>query len=221
MDARSLDLLRRAPPGESGRAAPIPTQARAAVYFEQLVNAPQNEDALLQDWLASIEAQGISADDCWVAQDTRARTQLQEWRHQIPVQINERLHRKGLPKIGTDLAVPDAGFAELWAFYQKTLAEWGKDYAIFGHIGDNHLHINFMPDTWRELTSPAARALHLTMAREAVAAGGTVSAEHGIGKTKHALLEAQVGQEGIAAMRRVKKELDPNGILSPGNIFPL
>jgi FAD/FMN-containing dehydrogenase len=59
------------------------------------------------------------------------------------------------------------------------------------------------------------------MAREAVRLGGTVSAEHGIGKTKHALLETQYGAEGVAAMRQIKKELDPNGILSPGNIFPL
>ena len=95
----------------------------------------------------------------------------------------------------------------------------GKDYAIFGHIGDNHLHINFIPDTAEDVTR--ARALHLTMAREAVRLGGTVSAEHGIGKTKHALLEAQLGAAGITRLRQVKKELDPHGILSPGNIFPL
>jgi D-lactate dehydrogenase (cytochrome) len=219
MDARSLDLLRTAPPGEGGRGVPLPSQARAAIYFEQSVSAGQSEDALLEDWLESIEGKGISADDCWMAQDQRTRAQLQEWRHQIPVQINERLRRRGLPKIGTDLAVPDAGFPALWAYYQKVLAEWGGDSAIFGHIGDNHLHINFLSETAEDV--PRARALHLAMAREAVRLGGTVSAEHGIGKTKHALLDVQLGPQGVAAMRQVKKEFDPNGILSPGNIFPL
>lgn len=219
MDAHSLDLLRTTAPGDSGRAAPIPTQARAAIYFEQTVLAGQDEDLLLQDWLESVESHGASSDHCWMAQDQRSRAQLQEWRHQIPVQINERLRRKGLPKIGTDLAVPDTGFAGLWAFYQKTLADWGKDYAIFGHIGDNHLHINFMPETPADVTR--ARALHLEMAREAVRLGGTVSAEHGIGKTKHALLEVYLGTEGLADLRKVKKQLDPQGILSPGNMFPL
>ncbi len=219
MDAHSLDLLRTTAPGDSGRAAPIPTQARAAIYFEQTVLSGQDEDLLLQDWLEAMESHGISAEHCWMAQDARSRAQLQEWRHQIPVQINERLRRKGLPKVGTDLAVPDTGFAGLWAYYQKSLADWGKDYAIFGHIGDNHLHINFMPENPEDVIR--ARALHLDMAREAVRLGGTVSAEHGIGKTKHALLEVFLGTEGIAQMRQVKKELDPEGILSPGNMFPL
>ncbi|OGR90493.1 MAG: hypothetical protein A2992_00280 [Elusimicrobia bacterium RIFCSPLOWO2_01_FULL_59_12] len=219
LDARSLDILRTAAPGEGGRAAPLPSQARAATYFEQTVHAGQDEDALLQNWLESIESHGIPAEHCWMAQDLRTRVQLQEWRHQIAAQINERLRRKGLPKIGTDLAVPDTGFAGLWAFYQKTLAEWGKEYAIFGHIGDNHLHIHFLPDSAEDV--PRAQALHLAMAAEAVRLGGTVSAEHGIGKIKHALLDIQLGPDGVAAMRRVKKEFDPNGILSPGNLFPL
>jgi D-lactate dehydrogenase (cytochrome) len=218
MDARSLDLLRRAPAGE-GRLAPIPTQAQAAVYFEQSVHADQKEELLLEDWLGTLEDQGVSADYCWLAQDDRTRAQFQEWRHQVPVQINELLHRRQLPKIGTDLAVPDTAFPELWSHYQRALSEWGKEYAIFGHIGDNHLHINFIPNAAEDVDR--ARELHLRLAREAVRLGGTVSAEHGIGKTKHALLEAQYGTEGVEAMRRVKRELDPNGILSPGNVFPL
>jgi D-lactate dehydrogenase (cytochrome) len=219
MDDRSLNLLRTAPATENSGRMAVPMQARAAVYFEQTLHTGQNEDALLQEWLESLETQGISADNCWMAQDERTRAQMQEWRHQIPVQINERLRRKGLPKIGTDLAVPDAEFPGLWTFYQKTLAEWGKGYAIFGHIGDNHLHINFLPETPEDV--PRAREFHLAMAREAVRRGGTVSAEHGIGKTKHALLDIQLGPEGVAALRQVKKEFDPKGILSPGNIFPL
>jgi D-lactate dehydrogenase (cytochrome) len=218
MDARSLDLLRQVP-GDGGRAIRIPTQAGAAIYFEQAVGPDQREDALLEDWLSCIESVHVSADDCWLAQDPRTRAQLQEWRHQIPVQINEQLRRRGLPKVGTDLAVPDSGFAELWPFYRKTLEAWGKDYAIFGHLGDNHLHINFIPERADDV--PRARELHLAMAREAVRLGGTVSGEHGIGKTKHALLEVLVGSNGIAAMRAVKKQLDPNGILSPGNVFPV
>jgi D-lactate dehydrogenase (cytochrome) len=220
MDAHSLDLIRSATvSSEGGRGVPLPTQARAAVYFEQAVQASQNEDSLLEDWLASMDAEGISADDCWMAQDVRTMGQLKEWRHQIPVQINERLRRKGLPKIGTDLAVPDAGFPTLWAYYQKVLAEWGGAYAIFGHIGDNHLHINFIPESPEDVTR--AKTLHLAMAKEAVRLGGTVSGEHGIGKTKHALLDVMVGAEGIAGMRQVKKALDPEGILSPGNVFPV
>lgn len=219
MDEHSLDILRTSEPGETRSGPSIPLDARAAIYFEQAVTRHQNEDRLLEDWLKTLEAQGVPAERCWLAQDARNREQLHEWRHQIPMRINERLHRKGLPKIGTDLAVPDSAFPELWRFYQQALKEWGGDYAVFGHLGDSHLHINLIPDNAAAVER--GRAAHLAMAREAVRLGGTVSAEHGIGKSKHALLQIQLGDSGIAGLRAVKKSLDPEGILSPGNVFPV
>jgi D-lactate dehydrogenase (cytochrome) len=93
------------------------------------------------------------------------------------------------------------------------------DTVSFGHIGDNHLHVNFLP------TSPAglalARAVYAQLTRRAIALGGTPSAEHGIGKIKHAALRELVGAEGIEGMRRVKRALDPSGCLGRGNLFPL
>lgn len=63
------------------------------------------------------------------------------------------------------------------------------------------------------------KALILHWAENVVAMGGSISAEHGIGKLKTALLEKMVGNEGIQAMTEIKKQFDPDGVLGPGNLF--
>jgi FAD/FMN-containing dehydrogenase len=59
----------------------------------------------------------------------------------------------------------------------------------------------------------------LEFARRAVALGGTVSAEHGLGKRKSHLLQVEFSEAEIHAMMEVKKRLDPQWLLSPGNVF--
>jgi FAD/FMN-containing dehydrogenase len=52
-----------------------------------------------------------------------------------------------------------------------------------------------------------------------IALGGTVAAEHGVGKLKRRWLPLQLGPVQLGAMRALKRELDPDGILAPGNVF--
>jgi FAD/FMN-containing dehydrogenase len=88
---------------------------------------------------------------------------------------------------------------------------------FFGHIGDNHVHVNILPPN---MDQPAkGKELYLTGAEQVVVLGCSVSAEHGIGKLKVPMLGKMAGPEGIAAMRAVKKLFDPAGILNPGNLF--
>jgi FAD/FMN-containing dehydrogenase len=87
---------------------------------------------------------------------------------------------------------------------------------LFGHIGDAHVHVNIFsaPDDPQHAT-----AVLLELARKAVELGGTVSAEHGLGKRKAHLLKLQYSEEQIEAMRQVKRRLDPKGILGRGTLF--
>ena len=65
------------------------------------------------------------------------------------------------------------------------------------------------------------KELYLGWAREIIAMGGTVSAEHGIGKLKTAFLQEMYGEEGISQMKALKKIFDPKSLLNKGNLFDI
>jgi FAD/FMN-containing dehydrogenase len=120
--------------------------------------------------------------------------------------------------MGTDFAVPISRNAAMMAFYRERLeAEFPGQYVIFGHIGDAHVHVNILPRDGAE--SERAKALMVEFARKAVSLGGTVGAEHGLGKRKAHLLEIQYKPEEIEAMKAVKRRLDPNWLLGQGTLF--
>ncbi|MDQ3820737.1 MAG: FAD-binding oxidoreductase, partial [Acidobacteriota bacterium] len=120
-------------------------------------------------------------------------------------------------KVSTDMAVPDEEFAAMLRFYQETLRASGLQYVIFGHIGDNHVHVNMMPRTEEEATR--AREIYMQFVRRAVSAGGTISAEHGIGKLKRDYLRVLYGDKHLREMAELKRAFDPACILGRGNIF--
>jgi len=122
-----------------------------------------------------------------------------------------------LHKVGTDMAVPDAALGEMMDLYAERLGASGLDHVIFGHIGSGHVHVNILPESVDELVR--AGELYEEFAREAVRMGGSVAAEHGIGRIKKKFLPIQFSAEQIAAMRAVKAALDPDGILNPGVLF--
>jgi FAD/FMN-containing dehydrogenase len=91
---------------------------------------------------------------------------------------------------------------------------------LFGHVGDGNLHFNVIhpgpaPDFRREFGPRIERALY-----EAVASlGGSVSAEHGIGKKKREFVGYSRSEDEIAVMRDLKAALDPGRLLAPGNLL--
>jgi FAD/FMN-containing dehydrogenase len=87
----------------------------------------------------------------------------------------------------------------------------------FGHVGDNHLHVNFLPRDFKGLA--LARSVYAHLTRVVIEMGGSPSAEHGIGKIKRAALRQRVGEVGMAQMLEVKRALDPHGCLGRGNLF--
>jgi FAD/FMN-containing dehydrogenase len=88
---------------------------------------------------------------------------------------------------------------------------------IYGHAGNGHPHENFIAEDADDLRKIEA-AVEATL-QHVLSHGGTVSAEHGIGKLKRKWLPLQATPLQIGVMRSVKHELDPLGILAPGNIL--
>jgi D-lactate dehydrogenase (cytochrome) len=193
-----------------------------AVYVEYALaddDAAEACSADLAQWLA---AHGGSAEDTWATLDKGGMQRIKEFRHAAPEQVNRRigerqLRHPGLTKLGTDLSVPDAFLRPVMAMYRRDLAEAGLEYVVFGHIGDNHVHVNILPRDMQEYAQ--GKALYESWAQQVVVWGGSVSAEHGIGKLKVSLLRVMYGTEGIAEMRALKRVLDPEGRLNAGNLF--
>lgn len=198
--------LRRA----SSRAA-VPEAAGAAIFCEQELEGPLDDH--LAAWLEVLGEEGALVDDTIVAVDEPSRARLLSLRHAIPAGLNEEVVRNGMPKVGTDLAVPDGALDEMMAAYEAA----PLPHALFGHIGDNHLHLNLLPRDASELA--LAKSFYDDLARRAITLGGTVSAEHGVGKLKRTHLRWMVGDEVLAQFRALKHHLDPAGILGRGNVI--
>ncbi len=210
-DSCSLRLLSEKHPD-------TPEHAGAALLFEQECSKSEQE-ALLQEWTGASESAGASASDCWFSHRPEDHREFRKFRYDLPVLVNEKVARNGFRKVGTDCAVPDPGAEEMFRFTLEELPKSQMAATLWGHLGDNHLHANFLPATQEEFKR--ALAFYERIARKAIQLGGTISAEHGIGKLRVPYLEMMVGREGLKEMARVKKGLDPRGILSPGNIFPI
>ena len=208
-DSESLKFLRPA-------YALVPQWAEGAIFFEQETCAA-TEDELMTAWLALLERHEALVDDSWFAANEHDRQRVREFRHALPVLVNEWLAHHHQRKVSTDMAVPDEEFAGMLRFYKELLRASRLQYVIFGHIGDNHVHVNILPrdDAEAEL----ARQLYKKFITRAVEVGGTVSAEHGIGKLKREYLRDLYGDEHLCEMAALKRAFDPAGILGRGNIF--
>lgn len=201
-DRHALDLVR-------ARVPDIPAAATDGLFVE----IEHGGEAPLEAWWEALEAHGALVDATIVAEDPAGRARLQAVRHAVPAGINEIVVRNGMPKLGTDLSVPDDALPEMMAAYRAVPLRS----VLFGHIGDSHLHLNLLPASPAELAQ--ARAAYDALADRAIALGGSVSAEHGIGKTKRHHLARMVGPAVLASWRALKAAVDPAGILGRGTLF--
>jgi D-lactate dehydrogenase (cytochrome) len=193
-----------------------PSGMAGAIFFEQETTA-ETEDVLLEAWNELLEKHNADLDKSWFTTNDPDREKMREFRHALPVSVNERVVRNRQKKIGTDMAVPDENFSGFLRFYKETLDASGIDYVIFGHIGDCHLHVNLLPKTDEEATR--SRHLYGRFVAQAIMLGGTISAEHGIGKLKSKYLNVMMGERYLNEMAELKRAFDPNFILGRGNMF--
>ena len=200
-DANSLAFLRP-------RFEETPEGAGAALLIEQ-------ENGDIDFWAE--HAPRFAQSDGWFAVSDRDRERFRRFRHALPELVNDTMRRRGFLKLGSDYAVPLTRNREMLARYHSDLRQHALDYVIFGHIGDAHVHVNILPKSQAEFD--AGQRLMLNFARHAVELGGTVSAEHGLGKRKAHLLELQYTSAQIESMRQVKRRLDPQWLLNRGNLF--
>ncbi|WP_411832982.1 FAD-binding oxidoreductase [Pseudoxanthomonas mexicana] len=205
MDRRSLALLRH-----NGSDVP---EAGAML----LIEADGDHDTLpraLSALGAAAEGEGLLSLD--VAADGVARDRLWAARRAL----SPALRTIAPGKINEDVVVPVSRIPDLVAGVEALSAEYALPIVAFGHAGNGNLHVNILyhPDDAAE-TARAQAALPRVFAL-ALALGGTLSGEHGIGLAKRGFMAQAFDAATLEAMRAIKRALDPDGILNPGKVLP-
>ncbi len=222
MDYNCLELLRANEKKYSDiNIKSMPQSAQAAIFFG--IGYSEDTIGTVFDIMDELAAKcNNSLDNGWCAETEQEQDMFHRIRHAVPEIVNAIIAKRkndypSLHKLGTDMAVDDNHIKEMMNFYHNELQKLGLEYAIWGHIGNNHVHVNILPRNLKELE--IGEELYAKFAKRAVEWGGTVSAEHGIGKIKKKFLLTMYGEKGIGEMKRVKKALDKKWLLNPGAVF--
>ena len=204
----------------------VKPEHEAAIFAELDADDPATVDAF-----AEIVLETEPLDD-WFADSDREREAQRDFRHSLPESVNTWLRARGTDKLCTDYAVPEDAFPAMMEAYHEaceafleTTGRPDSSAVLFGHIGDFHLHVDFLPADAAE--EDASMEQYIMLARTAIGLGGTITAEHGVGKKtlpidgrRMPYLELMYGREGLEEIARAKLAVDPQAILNRGNMVP-
>ena len=210
LDEAALTLLRP-------HYSQIPDAARAALMVEQ--NLASEQDDEVDAWADRVAVANGDVDASWFGFSAADQERFRAFRHLLPSMVVDKVRQNGFPKFGTDFAVPLESARKIHRFFREECQRrMAGRHTIFGHAGDANNHINLLPEN--KADGLACERLMDDCARQVMALGGTIAAEHGIGKLKTHLLPLMYSPKDIEAMRQVKAHLDPNWLLGQGTIFP-
>jgi FAD/FMN-containing dehydrogenase len=185
-----------------------PLEHASPVYL--LVECSAQADAL--ELLAAALDDLEHGDNSAVADDSTTRAMLWRYRESHAEAVGARW-----TPLKLDIALPIGQLApfmdELTAM---TASRWpaGQTF-VYGHIGDGNLHVQLVDLSVDEEDAATGAVLELVAAH-----GGSIGAEHGVGIAKRDWLHLTRSDEDVAAMRAVKRALDPDGVLNPGVVLP-
>jgi D-lactate dehydrogenase (cytochrome) len=219
----AIDMIKEKAASAGIKIPALTDQTKAIVFFEfQYTDEDMEEKVMALEEV--LNKNNSSSESSWAGLDRSELEKMKTVRHFIPETVNALIaQRKAefhkVHKIGTDMAVPDEALRDYLKFYRDVLEAQGMEYVIFGHIGNNHLHCNMLPRNNEEVDQGMEN--YMTFAKKAVELGGTVAAEHGIGKLKREFLAVMYGEKGITEMQAVKRALDPQWLLNRGDMIPV
>jgi len=135
--------------------------------------------------------------------------------------LGPAISKLGSGKVNEDIVVPRSKLAQYIPAVNRLAQKYNLVCAIFGHIGDGNLHVNFMfdktnPEEVERVEKAVEELFELT-----VKFGGSITGEHGVGVTKKPFLKLQLGEGGMELVRGVKKLFDPLNLFNPGKLVDL
>jgi glycolate oxidase len=160
----------------------------------------------------------LGALDVLAATEAAERRAIWEARRLISPALKEAYRIK----VNEDVCVPRGRIVEMLSRVDRVSAETGIATAVFGHAGDGNLHVNLLSND--DPADPAVRARMWAGAKQvfahAIALGGTLSGEHGIGLTKRDYMPMEQSEQLLEWQRKWKSMWDPKGLLNPGKLIP-
>ncbi len=135
--------------------------------------------------------------------------------------LGPAISKLGTGKVNEDIVVPRSRLAEYIPAVNKLAQRYNLVCAIFGHIGDGNLHVNFMfdksdPKEVEKVEKAVEELFKLT-----IDFGGSITGEHGVGITKKPFLSLQLGEVGMELVKGVKKLFDPRNLFNPGKLVDI
>jgi D-lactate dehydrogenase (cytochrome) len=118
------------------------------------------------------------------------------------------------------VCVPISRLADCIAETEEEVKRSRLPIILLGHVGDGNFHLGINVDPSSHAEMDEAEAINGRLTARAIGMGGTSTGEHGIALGKQAFLEMEHGPGAVAAMRAVKRALDPRGLMNPGKVFP-
>jgi FAD/FMN-containing dehydrogenase len=194
-EAPGLALVRE----HTGLPAPLPEDYPAYLLAE-VAGSPENAEDYAERLVLTPQLESAS-----VAVDAPGREALWAYRERH----TESISAAGIPH-KLDVAIPLSRMSEFRGELDEVMVKLDAHAIVFGHIGVGNVHVNVLGP------APEDQAVDEAVLSLAAAHGGTISAEHGIGHAKAALLYLSRTPAEIAAMRALKSALDPVGLLNPG-----
>ncbi len=203
MDDRCMEFL-RSHPGE------LPSPPDDAV-FALLLRAETDSEEHFEETLVMLEEMmvesGANPETAWGGFEPSERQKIKDFRHALPEAVNHCISetRKKYPSIhkyGSDGAVEPSLLRQYYARTRSILESRGLPFVIFGHAGAGHIHANAMPENPQQMA--LADEAMMDIAAAAVEMGGTVSAEHGLGKLKRDYLRLMYTENEIKGMEAIR-----------------
>lgn len=213
MVPRCLELLDReccAAVRESGKSQ-LPEDVGALLIIEVDGEGPALDAQLERVGAACTDAR---AKEVLIAKHAGDRARIWDARRAM----SRALRARAKYKLSEDIVVPRSALPEMLQRIERLSEKYALRLPAYGHAGDGNLHVNFLWDEG-EQRARVDRAIEEVF-RAAIALGGTLSGEHGIGVLKAPFLPLEQSEALIAVQQRVKATFDPKGLLNPGKIFP-
>jgi FAD/FMN-containing dehydrogenase len=190
---------------------PLPQTYDYYVLVESAGGDPPRDQAQFEAAIAAAIEAGLVV-DAVVCSSSAQREALWALRDDV-----EGIFRLGMP-VGFDVSLP---LAEMEGYVGEVVGRLEREWPqyrrfVFGHLGDGNLHIIAAGPPSAEARHGIERCVYEPLASR----GGSVSAEHGIGREKQRWLALCRSPAELALMQKLKQALDPKGILNPGRVLP-